>query len=205
MKMLMLSAMGLIGHMVAMAEETENGGGGPTAPWVAGQSLTTETQPAPGEIGISPSAVPVVVADPAEYRVPRDDEQENPIPERTERVAEAPRLHAVEGRDKWETTPLTTVLQEQRDIDQNIKTPIESLSVDPATGEVAVGATTQLTTVATPAGAVSNALWASNAPAIATVDRNGLVRGMAAGTAVITATSTVDPSKVDTSEITVTA
>ena len=203
-----LSIMAAMGHLVLMAGEQEAGnGGGSTAsvPWVAGQERITETQPAPGQIGISPSSVPVVVADPAVYRTPRTDETENPVPQRETRVAEAPRLHAVEGRDRWGTLPLTTVLAEQRMIDQQIKYPITGVSNDKATAQVKVGATNQIVASAQPGNAVQAFVWTSSDPSKATVDQTGKVTGVAVGTSIVTATSQADPSKKATTTVTVVA
>ena len=62
------------------------------------------------------------------------------------------------------------------------------------TATVAVAATTQLSVTTTPAGVVTNdgsdsgsVVWTSSAPLKATVDQNGLVKGVAAGTTIITA------------------
>ncbi len=71
--------------------------------------------------------------------------------------------------------------------------PVASVAVAPATASVPVGQTVSLT--ATPKDSAGSALigrlvtWASNAPAVATVDGNGVVTGMVAGPATITATS----------------
>ena len=71
--------------------------------------------------------------------------------------------------------------------------PVASVTVSPATASLTVGATTQLT--ATPKDANGTALsgrvvtWATSNAAIATVSASGLVRGAAAGSATITATS----------------
>lgn len=195
-----------LGHLVLMAEESGNGGGSTAAqPWVAGQPRITETQPAPGQIGISPSSVPVPVADPAVFRVPRTDEPVNPVPERETRVAEAPRLHAVEGRDRWGTLPLTTVLAEQRMINQQIKYPVTGVSTDKASASVKVGATNQITATAQPANAVQSFVWTSSDPTKATVDQTGKVTGVAVGSATVTATSQADPSKKATVAVTVAA
>lgn len=190
---------------ILMAEQIPEGGNGAGAPqpWVAGAQLVTEKQPEPGEIGISPSSVPVVVADPATYRVPRTDQPENPVPERSERVAEAPRLHAVEGRDVWNTTPLSVILQEQKDLRQQQATPVTGITNAPKTSTGAVGTTVQLAATAAPAGAVQRVTWSTSAANIATVSDTGLVTRVATGTATITATSVVDSSKKDTTAITV--
>lgn len=196
---------GMMGALVglALAEEIGNGAGGPSAPWVAGMPLTTERQPEPGEIGISPSAVPVVVADPAVYRVPRTDETVNPDNERVERVAEAPRLHALEGRDRWTTTPLTTFLTEQKILAAQIKTPATGVTNAPKTSTGAVGSTVQLAAVVAPTGAAQQVTWSTSDATKATVSATGLVTRVATGTATITATSMADPSKKDTTAITV--
>jgi uncharacterized protein YjdB len=71
--------------------------------------------------------------------------------------------------------------------------PVAYVTMSPTTASVAVGQTAQL--VATPKDASGNALtgrvvtWASTVPAAATVDGSGLVSGVAAGAAAITATS----------------
>ena len=84
--------------------------------------------------------------------------------------------------------------------------PVASVSVGPAAPSVQVGQTVQLT--ATPRDASGNALsgrvvtWASSAPAVATVNGSGLVTGVAAGTASITATS---EGQSGTAAVTVTA
>src|SRR5207245_1702370 len=71
--------------------------------------------------------------------------------------------------------------------------PVASVTVSPTAPNVYVGGTVQLT--ATPKDAAGNALsgraitWASSNPAVATASAGGLVTGVAAGSATITATS----------------
>src|SRR5437899_441446 len=71
--------------------------------------------------------------------------------------------------------------------------PVASVTVSPATGALTVGATSQLT--ATPTDANGTALtgravtWATSNAAVATVSASGLVTGVAAGSATLTATS----------------
>jgi uncharacterized protein YjdB len=83
--------------------------------------------------------------------------------------------------------------------------PVASVTVSPASASLTVGATTQLT--ATPKDANGTALsgrtvtWATSNAAVATVSASGLVTGVAAGSATITATS---EGKSGTSAITVT-
>ncbi len=83
--------------------------------------------------------------------------------------------------------------------------PVSSVSVTPTTASIAVSATRQLSASALPSGASQDVTWSSSAPSIATVNSTGLVTGVAAGSAVITATSVSDPTKTATSAITVTA
>lgn len=83
--------------------------------------------------------------------------------------------------------------------------PPTGVTVAPTTASVAVAATTQLTATVAPSGAPQGVIWTSSAPSIATVDSDGLVTGVAAGSATITARSAVDTSKTGTSAITVTA
>ena len=70
--------------------------------------------------------------------------------------------------------------------------PVASVTVSPAAAALLVGQTAQLT--ATPKDANGSPLsgravaWASSAPAVATISANGLVTGVAAGTATLTAT-----------------
>jgi Big-like domain-containing protein/calcineurin-like phosphoesterase family protein len=84
--------------------------------------------------------------------------------------------------------------------------PVASVTVTPNPASVGVGATVQLT--ATLKDANGNVLtgrtvaWTTNAAAVATVSSSGLVSGVAAGTATITATS---EGKSGTSALTVTS
>src|SRR5205807_692827 len=84
--------------------------------------------------------------------------------------------------------------------------PVASVAVTPSPASVQVGLTLQLT--ATPKDANGNPLsgrvitWASDNTSVATVDGNGLVTAVAAGSATITATS---EGKSGTSALTVTA
>jgi len=80
---------------------------------------------------------------------------------------------------------------------------VASVAVAPATASVAVGATRQLTASALPATAGQNVTWSSATPGVATVNAAGLVTGVSAGTAVITAKSVSDPTKTATATITV--
>lgn len=83
--------------------------------------------------------------------------------------------------------------------------PVTAVSVTPATATVAVGNVTNLAAAVLPNAAVQAVTWVSATPATATVSASGVVTGVAAGSVVITATSVSDPTKSDTSTVTVTA
>lgn len=86
--------------------------------------------------------------------------------------------------------------------------PIEVTSIAlEASTTIAIGDTETLTVTYTPADAnTGKALtWKSDNTAIATVDANGVVKGIAAGTAKITATSTTNPAITATCAVTVQA
>ena len=71
------------------------------------------------------------------------------------------------------------------------------------TRTISVKKTVQLKATITPSNASQEVTWSSSKPAVATVDANGLVTGVTAGTAVITATSKDDPSYKATCTVTV--
>ncbi len=80
---------------------------------------------------------------------------------------------------------------------------ITGVTISPSSREIEVDETVQLTATVTPAEVENKSVtWTSNNPLIASVDSNGLVRGLAAGTAVITATAS-DGTHNATSTITV--
>lgn len=80
---------------------------------------------------------------------------------------------------------------------------VSSISLDPTAATIQIGKTQQLTATVTPAG-TSAVSWSSNNEAVATVDQNGLVTGLKAGTATITATATEDSNITATAIISVT-
>lgn len=82
---------------------------------------------------------------------------------------------------------------------------VTSVAVAPTTTNIAVNATRQLTASVSPTTASNQSVtWTSSDATIATVDSKGLVTGVKAGSATITAT-TADGGKTATSAITVTA
>ncbi|MGN0275494.1 MAG: Ig-like domain-containing protein [Chordicoccus sp.] len=80
---------------------------------------------------------------------------------------------------------------------------VSSISLDPTAATIQVGKTQQLTATVTPTG-TSSVNWSSNNKSVATVDQNGLVTGIKAGTATITATAEEDSNITATAKITVT-
>lgn len=83
--------------------------------------------------------------------------------------------------------------------------PVLTVSVTSPSPSINVGSTSQLSVVIGPANATNQSVtWSSSNVGVASVDANGLVRGIAPGTAVITA-RTVDGGKTATASITVNA
>ncbi|MDD5673350.1 MAG: Ig-like domain-containing protein, partial [Chitinivibrionales bacterium] len=86
-------------------------------------------------------------------------------------------------------------------VDANVA--VTGVSVSPTSAAVNVGATQQLTATVLPSNATNKTVsWSSSNAAVATVNANGLVIGIAPGTATITVT-TQDGSKTAASAITV--
>lgn len=78
------------------------------------------------------------------------------------------------------------------------------VSVSPTTASIEVGETVQLTETVAPSNATDKSVsWSSSNTAVATVDSSGLVTGVAAGSATITATTT-DGGLTATCAVTVT-
>lgn len=84
-------------------------------------------------------------------------------------------------------------------------TPVVSVTTTPAALSVAVGGTAQVSSVVAPSGADQDVAYSTSDAAIATVSPSGVVTGVAAGSATITATSVGDNTKTDTVAVTVTA
>lgn len=90
--------------------------------------------------------------------------------------------------------------------DLTVTDPLETVSgitLTPTAATIQIGKTQQLTATVTPTG-TSAVSWSSNNEAVATVDQNGLVTGLKAGTATITATATEDSNITATAIISVT-
>lgn len=82
---------------------------------------------------------------------------------------------------------------------------VTSVAVTATPTSIAVGANAQATAVVSVTNAAAKTVtWTSSAPTVATVDNMGKITGVAAGTAVIKATSTVDTTKSGSVTITVT-
>jgi uncharacterized protein YjdB len=81
---------------------------------------------------------------------------------------------------------------------------VTSVSIDQVDPAVTIGGTTALTaTVVAVGGAPETVDWSSSNEAVATVDEDGVVTGVAAGTATITATSTFDAGQSATVDVVV--
>lgn len=82
---------------------------------------------------------------------------------------------------------------------------VTGVTVSPQTSSVAVGATRQINATVAPTNATNKSVtYSSSDTSVATVNASGLVTGVKAGTAVITAT-TADGGKTATTNLTVTA
>jgi alpha-tubulin suppressor-like RCC1 family protein len=86
-----------------------------------------------------------------------------------------------------------TTLQRLVPVQVGVLAPVASVTVAPSTASITAGATAQLTVTLKDAGGNTltgrTVTWNSSAPGIASVDGNGLVTAVAAGTATVTATS----------------
>lgn len=81
--------------------------------------------------------------------------------------------------------------------------PVVSVTTTPATASVAIGNVTNIDSAILPAAANQAVVWTTSAPLVASVNSSGRVSGLTAGSATITATSVVDPTKSDTTVVTV--
>ena len=82
---------------------------------------------------------------------------------------------------------------------------VSGVTVAPTTATITEGATQQLTVTVAPSGAPQGVVWVSSDTEVATVNSTGLVTAVAAGECDITVTSTSDPTKSATCEVTVEA
>jgi lactocepin len=80
---------------------------------------------------------------------------------------------------------------------------VESVTVDPAEATIIGTGTIRLSADVRPWGIDDAVEWTSSDETVATVDDKGVVTGVAEGTATITATSLLDPTKSGTCEVTV--
>ena len=119
----------------------------------------------------------------------------------------ADRILDDEGKVKQDTIPLTyggvlTVPADSDNVDGKDELETTKVVITPSKPTVAVAATVALTATLTPSGSIDPVKWSSDDEAIATVSDTGVVTGVAAGTAVITATSGFEGDNVT---VTVTA
>jgi uncharacterized protein YjdB len=85
-------------------------------------------------------------------------------------------------------TPLTIQFAVVNDVISNF--PVTGISVSPTTASIPAGSTQQLTATILPSNATNKTVvWTTSNPLVATVNSNGLVSGVAVGTADITARS----------------
>lgn len=80
---------------------------------------------------------------------------------------------------------------------------ITTVTVTPDSDALSVGETAQLAAAIAPGSASQSVTWSTSNASVATVSGSGLVTAVAVGSAVITATSVIDGTKKDTSDITV--
>lgn len=79
-----------------------------------------------------------------------------------------------------------------------------SVAVAPEEVALAIGGTAQMVAVVAPVGANQRVGWGSSAAGVATINQNGVVTGVSAGTATITASSMSSPAVTATAVVTVT-
>lgn len=71
----------------------------------------------------------------------------------------------------------------------NVALKLESITIDPSSVNLTVDGTSQLAARPNEGADLGNVTWSSNKPNVASVDNNGLVKGIIEGSATITATS----------------
>ena len=95
--------------------------------------------------------------------------------------------------------PVRAVLNENA-----ISVPVAGITLDQTSATIFTGHTQTLSATVSPSDATNKTLtWSSSNPAVATVDANGVVTAIAAGTATITATATDGSGKTATCTVTV--
>ena len=73
-------------------------------------------------------------------------------------------------------------------------TSVQSVTVSPLSAQVAVGGAVQFTATVLPTGVSDRSVtWAVSPTGLATIDNNGVMTGVAAGTVVVTATTVANP------------
>jgi len=83
-------------------------------------------------------------------------------------------------------------------------TSVQSVTVSPLAAQVAVGATVQFTATVLPTGVSDRSVtWAVTPAGLATIDNNGLLTGVAAGQAVVVATTVANPIHTAQAAVTV--
>ncbi|HMJ58527.1 MAG TPA: Ig-like domain-containing protein [Gemmatimonadales bacterium] len=152
-------------------------------------------------VAVSPTSASVTIGQTVQLTATPKDANGNPLPGRTVTWATSnAAVAAVNGSGLVSGgatgTATITASSEGRNGTATItvtNVPVATVSVSPATASLQVGQTVQLT--ASPKDAGGNPLagrvvtWTSSAPGVASVNGNGLVTSIAAGSATITATS----------------
>src|SRR5690606_33027033 len=80
---------------------------------------------------------------------------------------------------------------------------VATVTAFPEIMTLAIGGSQGAAAVIAPATAPQGIQWISSDPAVATVDQNGVVRGISLGDATITARASADATKTDTIEVSV--
>jgi uncharacterized protein YjdB len=102
------------------------------------------------------------------------------------------------------SNPLSLTNPETKCSDQVTNIPVTSVALNPTTASIQTGSTSQLSATVSPTNATNKTVtWSSSNSNVASVNSNGLVSGVAVGTAIITA-RTQDGNFSATSSITVT-
>ncbi len=164
-------------------------------------TTTLAVTPAPvAAVVVAPAAIPLEVGDTLRVTVEARDARGGVLTGRAvawtssdPRVAAVSADGAVVGLARGQATITARVESRSGTASVTVSTPVASVSVSPATASVVEGATVQLDATArdTRVRAIGEApiTWNSSSAAIATVSRQGLVTGVAAGVAIVTATS----------------